>query len=190
MATDGTGPARFYPSVIKGFSHQEKVPNSCIESAEYIIQCIASNTVLDWEPGQSRKPHVFAHFGNGVTFNISNTTNFHNKAPKGLADFPFECLRGGLPGLGEGLICLNKTGKDLYYNMHLGGVVVVMENAGFPPSYVVEISNMMEPFNKEVKLVKLQSKLITTADQFRSGSFGTSAGDYALGFLTTRENLS
>jgi hypothetical protein len=187
MANGGGGITKLYPSVIKSMFNQEKVPNSCIESAEYIIQCIASNRVLEWKPGQSREPHVYAHFGKGVVVNISNTPDFHNKVPRGLTDFPFDSLRGGLPGLGEGLICLNRTGTDLRYNMHLGAVVLVMERAGTPPEYVVEISDMMEPFDQEVELVKLKSKLIRTADQFRSDSFRSWAPNYALGLLTTRK---
>jgi len=63
--------------------------------------------ILPWVAGQARLPHVFAEFGNRV-INISDTPDFQNAA-QGLTDFAFPL---GLPGEGQGIICLNKTARN------------------------------------------------------------------------------
>ena len=150
------------------------VPRSCIESAEYIIQSIYATKRLPWsKAGEAREPSVNAHFGGGKSIDISKTPDFH-KSALGLKDYPFTAL----PGIGQGLICLNNTKDDLGYNMHLGGVVATDTGK-------VLISNMMEPFGVSVTLVTLTTIEITNVADFRTDNFGSDAGKYALGLLST-----
>lgn len=150
------------------------VPRSCIESAEYIIQSISANKLLPWtKAGEARTPHVFARFGDSKSINISDTAEFQNQAV-GLKDYGFTSL----PAIGQGLICLNNTTKDLGYNMHLGAVVAADTGK-------ILISNMMEPFGKVVKLTALDTIEVTDVGSFRSSAFDTESDKYALGLLTT-----
>jgi hypothetical protein len=159
----------------RGTRGKRKVPASCIESAEYIIQCYSSGKFIEWAAGESRKPHVYATFGN-KRINISETENFHLLA-NGLTSYDF---KGKLPGEGYGLICLNKTPKDLGYNMHLGAVVACDTGTG-----AVLISNMMEQAHIAVSMKTIEYIEIAKPEDFITANFG---GDglkqYALGLLS------
>lgn len=158
----------------RGTRGKRAVPNSCIESAEYIIQCYAKGAILDWEAGASRKPHVYATFGN-KRFNISETENFHLLA-SGIKDFDF---KGTLPGEGSGIICLNKTSEDLGYNMHLGAVVAVDTEAK-----KILISNMMEPAHMAVKMKTIDYIELASPEEFLTINFEEAAVKYAIGLLS------
>ena len=149
------------------------VPRSCIESAEYVIQCIASRMLLEWSANQARDPHVEAHFGNGVTIDITAKENFQDSA-EGLTDYPFT----GLPQVGEGIICLNKTKTDLYYNMHLGAVIARSGDRAL-------LTNMMEAPHIAVMKAVIEPIEIGTADEFRSQNLAESR-HFALGLLRAK----
>jgi hypothetical protein len=72
------------------------VPNSCIEAAEFMIQCISKREILDWTAYTTREPSldVFAEFGGGRTINISRDEDFHIHLARGLQNYPFN---GRLP---------------------------------------------------------------------------------------------
>lgn len=159
----------------RGTRGSKKVPKSCIESAEYIIQCYANGKLLDWKAGESRSPHVYGYFGN-KTINISDTADFHLSAA-GLKDYDF---KDSLPNEGQGLICLNKTKDDLDYNMHLGAVVAVNPEEG-----KVLISNMMEQAHIAVSLTTIEYIEISSVSDFITTNFGDDGADkYALGLLS------
>jgi len=152
----------------------KKVPKSCIESAEYIIQCYANGGLLDWAAGVDRDPHVYATFGDRK-YNISAEENFHQKA-EGTTNYKFDAL----PAEGSGLICLNKTSGDLGYNMHLGAVVAVNPEEG-----KILISNMMEAAHVAVSLATIEVIEISSPEEFIVANFGEEGlGQYALGILT------
>lgn len=94
-----------------------KVPESCIESAEFIIQSINNDVATPvWKGGgKALKPHVIATFGGNVKINVS-TSDLLSHNIKGLSDYEFD---GQLPELGQGLILLRKdtaTCPKGYYN--------------------------------------------------------------------------
>jgi hypothetical protein len=156
-------------------ANETQVPDSCIESAEYIIQSIYGENhgqrPLRWvRSGIERSTHVIANFGNR-TICITATLNFHDQDFSDLVDYNFVSL----PNVGEGLICLNKT-SNLLYNMHLGAIVASNANQA-------QISNMMEQKGNEVKMVPLQTIKIIHCDDFREETFGSLASKYALGLL-------
>ncbi len=161
----------------------EEVPESCIESAEYIIQSIINGKRHVWEENKTVDPHVYAIFANGVEFDISECENFHEKIDEKVGDYPFQTLRGGLPGIGQGLVCVNKHWRNRHYNMHLGAVVASarLKNA----KHAVILSNMMHT-EKMVEMVELQTtKWISSPDQFRS-LLSSSYRNFALGLLATK----
>jgi hypothetical protein len=147
------------------------VPRSCIESAEFIIQCYVAGHILSWQRLQSREPHIIALFGGGKSYNVTDTQDFHNLVVSGLEDYHFTSM----PTVGEGLICVNKTSEQLDYNMHAGAVIGVFEDETL-------ISNMMEPFGVPVNLTTLQTISIRTPQDFRSLNLDD-ADKYALGLL-------
>lgn len=159
----------------RGTRGKRSVPASCIESAEYIIQCYSKRAFLEWKSGISREPHVYASFGN-KKFNISKTEDFHLSAT-GVTDFDFT---DGLPGEGCGLICLNKTKSDLPYNMHLGAVVAVDSESG-----AVLISNMMEAAHVAVSMKVIDYIEISSPQEFITANFGPEGlKKYAIGLLS------
>lgn len=159
--------------VTRGGRSSGNVPRSCIESAEYVIQSIAEGRRLEWRAGETREPHVIAHF-KGVTIDITATPDFHRRREiAGVEDYSFTSL----PEIGEGLICVNKTGEDLAYNMHLGAVVARDDDRAL-------ISNMMEEVGMSVMMVILQTIEIGSPYDFRSRNFSGIDDKYALGLLT------
>ncbi|MDN3637373.1 hypothetical protein QWY82_01005 [Simiduia curdlanivorans] len=156
--------------------YKHQIPASCIESAEYIIQSIHGGVCPEWKPGQTRAPNVYATFGNGKTFNVSLTENFHKQA-SGVTDYDF---KGSLPGIGQGIICLNTSSADLPYNMHLGAVLAV-DSAGR-----ILVSNMMEKVGVPVVKKTIESIEVSSVEAFFTDNFGALArGSYALGLLST-----
>jgi hypothetical protein len=149
-----------------------QIPRSCIESAEYIIQCLAAGGLLGWAEGQERTPHVIACFGNNVTFNITTQENFHTDPRcNGLVDYAFN---GQLPAIGQGLILLNKTGADQPFNMHLGAVIATARNR-------VKISDVSE--NGPVAMIaNWETKVLNTIEDFRGDDYP--ANNFAIGLLT------
>ena len=145
------------------------VPNSCIESAEYIIQSISNVNLLPWKRGQSQSPNVIATFGDRE-INISETENFHRNT-RGITSYKFDSL----PNIGQGIICLNKTVEDLPYNMHLGAVVASSDES-------VLISNMMEP-EGEVGMALINIIEINNAEEFLTNNFGDMSSKYIIGIL-------
>ena len=154
------------------FNPRLPIPSSCIEGAEYIIQCISKGSILAWKKNTARKPHVWAEFGGGVKFNISNQPDFHTD-PKcvGLKSYPFGST---LPNIGYGLILLNKTSTDATsYNMHLGAVVAVDDSY----TYISDVSE-----GKTVSLVNnWPVKKITQVGDFRIPGYPTK--EFAVGIL-------
>ncbi len=153
-----------------GFLPIEPVPESCIEGAEFIIQCIASGKVLPWEVNKTRKPHVFAEF-DSTSLNISTTVNVHNYFG-GLKSYRFK----GLPLVGEGLVIAN-TGKDAKgYNMHFGAVVARASDGSW--CVVSNVSDL-----GKVQLVdKWELIYITNVSEFMSEN-GYTDPNYVLGWL-------
>jgi hypothetical protein len=151
----------------------EEIPSSCIEGAEYIIQCIYNDKLHKWANNQKNKPHVMADFGGGKTIDITGTKDFHEKAIcTGLADFDF---RNGLK-LGQGIILLNNTGKDAgkgKFNMHLGAVVKVLNN-GWILSDVSDLGSVA--MDKS-----WGTKKIFTPDDYRGPDYPATI--YAIGLL-------
>jgi hypothetical protein len=154
------------------FSPRLPIPKSCIEGAEYIIQCIAKNSALAWKPNTTRNPHVWAEFGSGIKFNISKEPNFHmDKKCVGLRSYIFG---GGLPDVGCGLILLNKTSSDSNtFNMHLGAVVA--REDGY--TYISDVSEK----GKVQMISNWPVKKITHVSEFRIPGYPTS--EYAVGLL-------
>jgi hypothetical protein len=75
------------------------VPESCIESAEYIIRCIASGRLLSYSTAGSAQA-VYAEFGDGALKDISNRANFHaQRWCLNLEDYAFGRQ---LPEVGQG----------------------------------------------------------------------------------------
>lgn len=151
---------------------QVRVPKSCIESAEYIIQCIAQNSILKYNYQEIRSPDVVAVFGHR-RFNITRDADIQNDA-EGITDYDFSCC---LPEVGEGIILLNKTKSDKKYNMHLGAVVARDSNKAL-------ISHMMENPKGKVVLAELETIEISCPEDFRTATFGPYGyRGYAIGKL-------
>jgi hypothetical protein len=142
------------------------VPESCIDSSEYIIRRIATKGAR-LTRGRNG-PDMIAEFL-GLTFNAS--TEEFLKKDYTLHDYNF----ADLPSVGQGIILLNKTASDLKYNMHLGAVVA--RSAG-----KVVISNMFQqvrsPKEEQLRVVEISSP----AD-FARKTFGTGAKCFAAGLL-------
>lgn len=150
-------------------------PRSCIESAEYLIQCIAAGKKLAWAgANKTITPHVIAEFGDGVTIDISAEVNFSDTARPQLKDYEFP---DGLPQIGQGLICLRRVPSEEGYAMHLGAVIAVGEGGD-----VARISNMMEAASVKVEFATPQTIDIGSVEAFRSDN-GLDDSEYALGIL-------
>lgn len=142
------------------------VPESCIQSAETIIQQIYHGG------GRiSRSTHMFAHFKN-LTFDAStdDVLSYSGSALKSYQTYDW------LPDYGQGIVLLNKTSGDLQYNMHFGTVVAWKSGEAV-------ISHMFEQVpNSSYAL--LQVITIASAVDFAQKTFGSGAGNYAIGLLT------
>jgi hypothetical protein len=155
------------------------VPNSCIESAEYIMQCQSKGYIFTWSstpPANSSS--VLAMFGKGVTVDISKTELIAWASQHGskLTDYPFTTL----PSVGEGIILLHKkklTGD--YYHMH---VVAVLACYGDPTDEIT-VSAMAEPKSGTVNMAALKVESITDIDEFRTKWFEGQEAEYAIGLL-------
>lgn len=155
------------------FNESSQVPNSCIESAEYIIQATATAKIpAKWTSGAATKPHVWAVFHSHMV-NISNTPNFHNLVDSSVKEYPFA---GTLPGLGEGLCIVNTGADNKGYNMHFGAVVRVGRGR-------VDVSDMSEIITETPQLVKIKVAALTKVDDFRGQTYKDS--QFIIGKLTT-----
>ena len=163
------------------------VPESCIESAEYIIQCIANGTTYSWVANQPpRNPHVIAHLGNGKTINISTQRDLLEAAELSCS-YNFN----GLPKLGQGLICVNRTTRDIKpYNMHLGAVIAT-EMGGSKSRPVISkvlISEISEVNPSNVQMIQLDAsntKWYSSVAEFRGNLYDENC--FALGLLAPCE---
>jgi len=162
-----------------------KVPNSCIESAEYVIQCIAQDKMLPWTHGDSRKPHVLAHFGNGLFCNISDADviawAFSNAST--LVDYPFGTHGfSHLPKVGRGLMLLHKTKlESKVYHMHLAATVA---SWGSHPKTKIAVTDMFEAWTGPVTLQPLKVRAVSDIGKdFRDAFFGPQASEYVVGLL-------
>ena len=141
------------------------VPESCIDSAEFIIRRIATKGSRLTRTNTG--PNMMAKFGN-MEFNAS-TEDFVNR--RGPQDYPF----AGLPDIGQGIILLNKTRTDLSYNMHLGAIVA-------KDARIAVISHMFQMVRSYTQ-EELKVMEITSVDDFRNQTFGGRARLYAVGLL-------
>jgi hypothetical protein len=142
------------------------VPESCIDSAEYIIRQIATKGAR-LSRGKVG-PDMAADFAN-LSFNAS-TDDFLSlkKKPQ---DYPF----ADLPDVGQGIILLNKTTNDLTYNMHLGAIVARSKGRAV-------ISHMFQQVRSYIQkpLIVIE---ITSAADFAKQTFGSGANLFAAGLL-------
>lgn len=155
------------------------VPNSCIKSAEYIIQCQSKGQIFAWtSTPPATSPSVEAVFGNGVKVDISKTELISWASQNGskLTDYPFTTL----PSVGQGIILLHKkklTGD--YYHMHLVAVLACYGD----PTDEITVSAMAEPKSGTVNMAALKVKSITDLDEFRTKWFDGQEVEYAIGLL-------
>ncbi len=158
---------------------QLPVPGSCIESAEYVIQCLANNNRHHWHVGQTVEPHVLAKFGN-TTFNISEEPNFHRDSRcLSLTDHAFN----GLPQLGQGIILLNKTAEEGNpYNMHLGAVVATCGTK--TRTTKIYLTDVSEQRDSAVVMVDFTPRACQSINDFRG--FDYPSARFAIGLLETR----
>jgi hypothetical protein len=134
------------------YSVTKEVPESCIESAEFILQTFHGREPPDWSAEeQVAKPSIYAHFGDGGVINITESENAVDEL-SGKKELPFPEIEGGgyeAFVLGTGLILGNVTEKDYGdYNMHLGSFV-----ASQVDKKAAIISDVSEP-EGDVKLIK------------------------------------
>ncbi len=155
------------------------VPNSCIESAEYIMQCQSRGEIFTWtSTPPATSPSVEAVFGNGVRVDISKTELIAWAGQNGskLTDYPFTTL----PSVGEGIILLHKKNlTGIYYHMHLVAVLACYGD----PTDEITVSAMAEPKSGTVNMATLKVKSITDLDEFRSEWFERQEAEYAIGLL-------
>ncbi len=157
-----------------------EVPESCIESAEYLIQCCYIGKAIRWNSG-SKRPDVFAHMGNAI-INITATEDCHTTVMPAHGSYPFSQL----PVLGEGIVLFN-VGKDAGkggYNMHFMAVVATGSFGGRP---AVLVSNMMERqlrAGERTKMKQLQVLIVTDPTTLAAAFFGSKGKNYLTGLLS------
>jgi hypothetical protein len=172
-----------YYSIIK------EVPRSCIESAEFIIQTFHERDPADWQPDQTAKPNIYAHWGEGGVINITEAPKVVDEL-SGKKPLPFKPRKeGGYDefSLGLGLMLGNVTKKDMKgtYNMHLGAVV-----ACHVDRKAAIYSDESEPDKAEdIKLINpWRIKGIQKPDEFRGDTY-KDENIYKLGLLLASETL-
>lgn len=154
-----------------------QVPESCIESTEYIMRVMSERSSKDvvWNgAGSGSERHgVTATFGGGFSINISTTENFHTLIPTGTTSYAFTSL----PSLGQGLCIVRvKPGGTSPYDMHFGAVFAQQDGQ-------VSISDMSEPENYNgTATAALVSQNITTVGGFRDHNYPEAF--FAIGLLT------
>ena len=133
-----------------------KVPNSCIQAAEYIIQVHHRNGIFPWVEGADVTPNVYLHFGSGNPINITIEENILNKIGNSHAkDYEFSNLRR--PEVGEGIAVFNIGGRAPkgHYNMHFLATLAVLGTKS-RPSFVM--SNLNEIEDSEIAMVTLDAE--------------------------------
>lgn len=153
------------------------VPNSCIESAELIIQAKNRKThAIRWVPNQTRTPHVWMEFADHI-INISKTPGIHElQGLHALNDYPFGDT---LPALGEGIGIIKKTPGNAKYNMHFGARVETSSGC-----MVSDVSETKSPPVVPLTLMTLES-----VNDFRTGGY-ESVDNFALAKLTVTPDKS
>jgi hypothetical protein len=117
---------------------RKRIPVSCIQSAEFIIQTV-HNSGLVWKEGQDLEPHVYMHFGSGQSYNITTTENLQDVVTGANDDFD---LASRPPRNGEGIAFINVSKENAkFYNMHFMAVLATSETDG-EPSFMM--SNLSE----------------------------------------------
>ncbi len=159
------------------------VPDSCIESAEYIIQRVHNGLGFVWsetvEGAPTSTPHVYAVFGGNRYFNMSDDDGWLTRLPADLADYPFQAHE--MPQVGEGLCLVNYTkfnNKFCDYDMHFGAI---LSNG---PVFSEISDNCAKPVTP-TPIGALKKAQISTPADFRKtikGAGGTKT--FALGKLT------
>lgn len=154
------------------------VPNSCIESAELIIQVYHATDPITWDGADVvRDPHVWAEF-HRHRIDITAIEDFHSFITMDVESYVFESL----PGLGEGICLVNKLEDDEDGNMHFGAVVRTARRR-------VYVSNMDELSDEPVTLVRLVTELLYSVDDFRVPGY-TDLEKYVIGKLTVTPDPS
>jgi hypothetical protein len=139
-----------------GTPKNTKVPNSCIQAAEYIIQVHHKNGIFQWVEGADVTPNVYLHFGSGNPINITIEENILNKIGNSHAkDYEFSDLR--YPEVGEGVAVFNIGGgaPEGRYNMHFLATLAITGTKS-RPSFVM--SNLNEIEGKNIQMVSLDAE--------------------------------
>ena len=169
-----------YTQISRSRTHVQEVPDSCIQSAEYIIQCFSNGATHEWS-SEDHDPHVFAHFKNKV-IDITHDEHWLENDSNGLTDYdlrrPLVC--------GEGITFVHRIpvtkGNERPYYMHFMAVVATGTFGGQP---AVRLSNHMEkPRKGDPPMVALKTFDTTDWIGLRNVFFGEHAGEYAVGLLT------
>jgi hypothetical protein len=145
-----------------------QVPESCIDSAEYIMRRIADPNARQTRNRTGKS--ILAKFSNR-TFNASKD-DFMKFNLQGLQSHAFT----GLPEVGQGIILLNKTNNDLQYNMHLGAIVAKEDRRAVISHMYQEVRSYTY---KPLKVID-----IISVDDFARKTFDAQANCYAAGLLT------
>jgi hypothetical protein len=135
-----------------------QVPESCIQSAEFIIQSCYNRNPPEWSPEEDAEPYVYMHFGSGDSVNITITQNIQNMDFSDRTDFNFDKYQ---PTIGEGVAFINASNKDANsrsYNMHFMAILVVQgtKRANRVTGYI--ISDVNELDGKKIQLVSLSKE--------------------------------
>jgi hypothetical protein len=174
-----------------------KIPMSCIESAEFIIQT-HYNKGLEWKANEERKPNVWMYFGCGTRFNIS-TQDLMEMNMEGVLNFDLESRP---PQKGEGIAIFN-VGKCVRhlkkYNMHFMAMLGCTDknlymsdineeeyNGEGPPEKLLEKSDIAQ-LKKCVGMWERERLDYEKANGFDKN--GKKIGDFRLALLTTSTSL-
>ena len=155
------------------------LPESCIESTEFVLQTQQSGR-KGMRYGEKADPvyMLFKHPTEEKTvyFDLSNDADIQDHA-QGLRNYLSD---KELPGIGEGIALLNRTNSDFRksdsYNMHLGAVLKRNEKSAW-------ISDMSAFVESDFPMRDVQKINITKAGDFR-GDLYKSHEKYAMGLVT------
>jgi hypothetical protein len=145
----------------------KKVPESCIQSAEFIIQTTRpENQSQVWVSGMDLKPAVWMHFENG-SYDITNVDLLPEEKGKvspvltNSRDFN---VRNRPPGPGEGVAFWNvgSHAREHGYNMHFMAVLAISETDKGEPVFVVSDVSAVDGEEDNPRLVSLEKDNIRT----------------------------
>jgi hypothetical protein len=147
-----------------------EVPESCIDSAEFIIRRIATEGAR--LSRNNTGPDMIATFAN---FTCNASTVDLMKLPNLPQNYDFK----NLPDVGQGIILLSRSESDLTYNMHLGAIVAKNSDEAL-------ISHMFQvvksPIHKPLIVLKISS-----VEDFADQTFGKASDLYAYGLLSPQK---